>query len=177
MARVPRFTAYSAIVFVRLLYVCFMFGFDCYGCVLSTQSRSGLWGLGTGAGNYAGHRRERGRVCARSVVGYALCWAHVHFSARARRSSRASRATPISCPRSPLPPLPAGALARPRAHAGAEPAAWPMQWLGLQRGPLAVHALCMQENGLALKLCSCCIMLMSMHLCALAAVAAKPMCV
>jgi hypothetical protein len=78
--------------FYRLQYYCLLlFGFDCYGCVQSTQSRSGLWGLGTGAGNYAGNWLERGRVCARSVVDCASCWARVHISV-ARVAPLASRA-------------------------------------------------------------------------------------
>jgi hypothetical protein len=82
------FLLLTVLSYCSTLVVCFCLLLYGYGCVLSTQSRSGLWGIGTGQGNYAGYWRECGRVCARRVAEYALSRARVHFSPRASLFSR-----------------------------------------------------------------------------------------
>ena len=66
-------------------YYCLLwFGFDCYGCVQSTQSRSGLWGFWD--------RQAIAQVIARAVE-FASYWARVHFFC-ARVALLASHAPP-----------------------------------------------------------------------------------
>ena len=72
---------------------------------------------------------------------------------RARRSSLVARTTPFSSPCSPLASLLAGALARPRARAGAEAAVHHARWLGLPPAQCLLHALSMEKFWLTMELC------------------------
>ena len=111
MARGPLFVlsyAFSVLSFclhtctLTVLLFAFCLAFDCYGCVPSTQSRSGLWGLWDGQAIAQAIARDLAAQYARIALWNVRLIGHACTSLRARDLFLAARA-PLLFPARALP--------------------------------------------------------------------------